>query len=117
MKAVIQLDEHGYFLGVTTANESPLEPGIFHMPANTIDTSVPTFKDGQRARWDGKWVLEDIPVEPEPAPIVLTYAQKRAREYPPMADYLDGIVKGDKSQIDKYIADCKAVKLKYPKPM
>lgn len=45
----------------------------------------------------------------------LTYSQKRASEYPPMADYLDGVVKGDQAQIDKYIADCLAVKAKYPK--
>lgn len=44
-----------------------------------------------------------------------TYDQKRAAEYPPMADYLDGVVKGDQAQIDKYIADCLAVKAKYPK--
>jgi hypothetical protein len=44
-----------------------------------------------------------------------TYAQKRAAEYPPMTDYLDGVVKGDQAQIDKYIADCQAVKAKYPK--
>jgi len=31
-------------------------------------------------------------------------------------DYLDGIVKGDTDQVDKYIADCLAVKAKYPKP-
>jgi hypothetical protein len=30
-------------------------------------------------------------------------------------DYLDGVVKGDQTQIDKYIADCQAVKAKYPK--
>jgi hypothetical protein len=40
----------------------------------------------------------------------------RASEYPPMADYVDGVVKGDQAQIDKYIADCLAVKAKYPKP-
>jgi hypothetical protein len=39
----------------------------------------------------------------------------RANEYPDFKDYLDGIVKGDQSQIDKYIADCLAVKAKYPK--
>jgi len=44
-----------------------------------------------------------------------TYAEKRAVEYPPMTDYLDGVVKGDQAQIDKYIADCLAVKAKYPK--
>lgn len=45
----------------------------------------------------------------------LSYAEKRAREYPPVTDYLDGIVKGDQAQIDAYIAACKAVKNKYPK--
>lgn len=43
------------------------------------------------------------------------YKAKRAAEYPPITDYLDGVVKGDQAQMDKYIADCLAVKLKYPK--
>jgi hypothetical protein len=50
-----------------------------------------------------------------PQPAELTYAQKRAAEYPPYTDYLDGVVKGDQAQIDKYISDCQAVKAKYPK--
>ena len=47
--------------------------------------------------------------------VELTYAQKRVAEYPPYTNYLDGIVKSDQAQIDKYIADCQAVKAKYPK--
>lgn len=43
------------------------------------------------------------------------YASLRKREYPPIADYVDGVVKGDQAQINKYIADCLAVKQKYPK--
>ena len=43
------------------------------------------------------------------------YIAKRQAEYPPMTDYLDGVVKGDQAQIAKYIADCQAVKAKYPK--
>jgi hypothetical protein len=50
-----------------------------------------------------------------PVPPELNYAQKRAAAYPPYTDYLDGVVKGDQAQIDKYIADCLAVKAKYPK--
>jgi len=44
-----------------------------------------------------------------------TYIAKRAAEYPPITDYIDGVVKGNQAQIDKYIADCLAVKAKYPK--
>ena len=44
------------------------------------------------------------------------YQRDRQEEYPPLADYLDAIVKGDTAQVDQYIADCLAVKAKYPKP-
>lgn len=44
------------------------------------------------------------------------YAINRRREYPPVADYLDGIVKGDQTQIQEYIQKCLEVKQKYPKP-
>ena len=44
------------------------------------------------------------------------YKALRAKEYPPITDYLDGVVKGDQAQIDAYIAACQAVKAKYPKP-
>ena len=43
------------------------------------------------------------------------YIAKRTSEYPPITDYIDGVVKGDQAQIDKYIADCLAVKAKFPK--
>lgn len=39
----------------------------------------------------------------------------RANEYPDFKEYLDGIVKGDNAQVQKYINDCLAVKAKYPK--
>ena len=51
------------------------------------------------------------PAQPKP----LTYAQKRQPEYPSVTDYLDGIVKGDATQVQAYIDACNAVKAKYPK--
>lgn len=44
------------------------------------------------------------------------YQRLRAAEYPDFKEYLDGIVKNDQDQINKYINDCLAVKEKYPKP-
>jgi hypothetical protein len=44
------------------------------------------------------------------------YISQRQAAYPPIEDYLDGIVKGDTAQVDKYVADCLAVKAQYPKP-
>lgn len=66
-----------------------------------------------------KWKLIDGQIVSDPdadAEIAATmYQKEREAEYPPITDYLDGVVKGDQAQIDKYIADCQAVKAKYPK--
>ena len=43
------------------------------------------------------------------------YIEKRQAEYPNVIDYIDGVVKGDQAQINKYIADCLAVKQRNPK--
>lgn len=44
------------------------------------------------------------------------YKEQRQLEYPPINDYIDGVVKGDQAQIQTYIDACLAVKAKYPKP-
>jgi hypothetical protein len=121
MKIVTQLDADGYFVGTTVADASPLEAGVYLMPARTIEADAPTVPDGQRAKWDNGWVFEAIPAPevdetPEYVDPLEPWARNRVEEYPPPDDYLDGIVKGDQAQIDKYIADCLAVKAKYPKP-
>jgi hypothetical protein len=43
------------------------------------------------------------------------YIAKRAAEYPPITDYIDGVVKNDQAQVQAYIDACLAVKVKYPK--
>jgi hypothetical protein len=46
---------------------------------------------------------------------VQSYADKRRNEYPPVEEYLDGLVKNDQAQMQSYIDKCLAVKAKYPK--
>ena len=43
------------------------------------------------------------------------HLELREAEYPPMAEYLDAIVKGDVEAEEVYKAKCLAVKAKYPK--
>lgn len=45
------------------------------------------------------------------------YQRLRAAEYPPIEDYIDGVVKNDQDQIQAYVDACLAVKEKYPKPI
>jgi hypothetical protein len=74
----------------------------------SVDDTAGAFdKDGNKVEID--MALVDAWKDPD------AYKAKRASEYPPITDYIDGVVKGDQAQIDKYIADCLAVKAKYPK--
>jgi len=48
----------------------------------------------------------------------LTHAVQLARkaEYPPIEDYIDGVVKGDDAQVAAYKAQCLEVKKRHPLP-
>lgn len=51
--------------------------------------------------------------------IKFEYRQLRAPEYPPLTELADAIYwneQGDSSKLEAYVADCEAVKEKYPKP-
>ena len=83
MKNVIQLDADGFFAGFTTADESPLEPGVFHLPAGAVDAgNPPELTGGERAKWSGKrWLIIQPEPEPEPEPeptVAEQLAQARA---------------------------------------
>jgi len=74
----------------------------------TIDDGTGAFdKDGNKVEID--LALVNAWQDPD------AYKSKRKAEYPPVTDYIDGVVKGDQVQIDKYIADCLAVKQRFPK--
>lgn len=64
-------------------------------------------KDEQEVTYDNNAVEALVASE--------AYKYQRANEYPPMTDYLDGIVKGDDAQVQAYIDACNAIKNKYPK--
>lgn len=67
------------------------------------------------------WVYAEAPLEPgvmvHPLDALLTYAECRARDYPNVADYVDGIVKADTEQVTAYIDACLVVKERWPKTM
>lgn len=63
----------GVFIGVDFAQESPLEPGIFLLPAGATFVEPPQVSDRKQAIWGGEsWSVQDIPLPPEPAPTIFT---------------------------------------------
>lgn len=72
----------GEFLGQGLADESPLEPGVFLIPANATSQEPPTLSPGFITVWTGScWEeIEIIQAEPQPAqtvPQVVTPRQAR----------------------------------------
>lgn len=62
-KPAYQCNHQGLYVDVTEADESPLEPGIFHVPAGATLTPPPDeWPAGKWPRWNGsKWDLVNAP--------------------------------------------------------
>ena len=62
----------GEYLGEGTADESPLEPGNYLVPAHATTTAPPTAMSGKVRVWRGEWQFEDVvagqPLDPEYEP-------------------------------------------------
>ena len=90
-----------------------------NIPSDSIEIIDEEYNNLLSGQSNGKRIIANDDGFPELADYLViskTYAELRRAEYPPMQDYMDGIVKGDINQVDKYINDCLAVKEKYPKP-
>ena len=57
-KIVYQTDADGSYIGEAVAFESPLEPGVFHIPAGCVESEPPSAPPNNAARWsDGAWIV------------------------------------------------------------
>lgn len=55
-KTAYQLTSDGVYTGPAIAYESPLEPGVFHLPAGCVDIAPPVLDAGMAAVWkDDGW--------------------------------------------------------------
>lgn len=96
------------------ADADPLIPGRWLIPANATNIRpIYNPEENELLQFDEEKQVWNIIKKVES---VIPYHILRAREYPSIYDYIDGVVKNDHKQIDKYIRACKAVKKKYPKP-
>lgn len=59
-KIVYQTDHLGIFIGAVTADESPLEPGVYLVPGGCVEVKPPAVPEQKAAWWNGKaWQLVD----------------------------------------------------------
>lgn len=95
-------EKHCFWIGIDETND---QNAILSFNDSALDANVFTQA----------FANQDVMAIKKAADVKNIQAMRQV-EYPNVAEYLDGIVKGDQAQIDKYIADCLAVKAKYPKP-
>lgn len=57
-KTVYQTDVNGFYIGSTEADESPLEPGVFHIPGGCVEVEPPIVGANQIAKWvEDAWTI------------------------------------------------------------
>lgn len=90
-------------MGEGQADESPLEPGVFLIPAHATDITPPAEVAGKTRHFEGgAWVLRDIP--PPPAPPVKTPEEIAAEEQAAIKAKLAEIDFASIRSIREYIA-------------
>lgn len=60
-------DVDGVFISQEQAQESPLEPGVWLLPARSTTIAPPSVSEGQQAVWNGAvWEVRDVPAVSDP---------------------------------------------------
>ena len=71
---IYNYDEAGFFLSVGEADESPLEEGVFLIPARATTVAPPAMQAGYLLKFDGdEWgylPVTEPEIEPTPEPVV-----------------------------------------------
>lgn len=113
--------ETGFFLGEDSAFESPLEPGVFLIPAWSTDIKPPSPADGEIAKFEnGEWSLVQIPgpapeAEIEPCEIVVKDPRSlRQAAYENEADPLFFKAQRGEATMEEWEAKIEEIRLRYP---
>jgi hypothetical protein len=62
---IYNYDSNGIYIGESVADESPLEPSVFLIPALATTIAAPKATKGKMVVFNGnEWELQDLPVEP-----------------------------------------------------
>jgi hypothetical protein len=110
----------GIFCGQSVADESPLEPGVFLIPAFATTLEPPQCPSGHYVVFkNSQWVLEVIPEpepepDPQPAPPPPTQEQLRKIAYFEEADPLFFKAQRGEITIDVWHQKVDEIRARYP---
>ena len=124
--------ETGVFLGQGLADESPLEPGVWLLPAHSVTMAPPNVDENQFAVFkNGAWEVNVIPdpepepepvPEPEPEPIETpptptpTPQQLRQWDFQKESDPIFFQVQRGEALMSEWLAKVEEIRQRYPYP-
>lgn len=118
----------GFLLGEDSALPSPLEPGVFLIPAFATDKVPPCPEEGEIAKFsNGDWELSPIPVEEPPelgeetapevevnAPPKKDFKTRRKWSYENEADPLFFKAQRGEASMEDWRAKIEEIRARYP---
>lgn len=116
-KFVSTISDDGYYVGPAVADESPLEPGVWMIPAGAVDLPPPEVPAGKRAKYNGaRFVLEPLPAPPAPTPEQIAEAVRlrRSSAYQNEADPLFFKAQRGEATMDEWRAKVEEIKARFP---
>lgn len=119
MQAFIQLlaDQAPWGKPERWLQDSPMSPLSEEEKAKAIESRTVEVMGEQvtEYRLAAEYEVLITDLEQDPEYLLQKCYENRRKEYPPMEDYLDAVVKGDEVQKQEYVNKCLAVKAKYPR--
>ena len=112
----------GIYVGEGVADESPLEPGVWLIPANSVTTAPPNVGEDQFVVFNnGNWEVNTVPEpepepEPEPAPEPPTPQQLRQWAFQQESDPIFFQVQRGEASMSDWLTKVEEIRQRYPYP-
>lgn len=109
--------ETGEYVGQAEADESPLDPGTYLIPANATEMKPPAQLEGFVRVFDGeKWINVPVqaPAEPSPEQVAAAVTRARAAAYMQESDPIFFKWQRDEATKEEWLAKVAEIKARIP---